>query len=98
MASLPGFSLAAQLRAGKTVHTGWCGLPAPMVAEVVAREGFSAVTLDSQHGMWDLAMLQIVPNIRIAAPRDAERLRELLSEAVDVDDAPQVDGWWQAVA
>ena len=57
MSSLPGFSLAAQLRAGETVHTGWCGLPAPMVAEVVAREGFSAVTLDSQHGMWDLAGL-----------------------------------------
>jgi 4-hydroxy-2-oxoheptanedioate aldolase len=57
MASLPGFSLAARLRAGETVHTGWCGLPAPMVAEVVAREGFVAVTLDSQHGMWDLAGL-----------------------------------------
>ena len=57
MAALPGFSLAARLRAGETVHTGWCGLPAPMVAEIVAREGFSAVTLDSQHGMWDLAGL-----------------------------------------
>jgi 4-hydroxy-2-oxoheptanedioate aldolase len=39
------------------VHTGWCGLPSPMVAEVVAREGFVAVTLDSQHGMWDTAAL-----------------------------------------
>jgi 4-hydroxy-2-oxoheptanedioate aldolase len=67
MSSLPGFSLAAQLRAGKTVHTGWCGLPAPMVAEVVAREGFAAVTLDSQHGMWDLAALAI----GIAAVRQA---------------------------
>jgi 4-hydroxy-2-oxoheptanedioate aldolase len=28
-----------------------------MVAEIVAREGFTAVTLDSQHGMWDLAGL-----------------------------------------
>jgi 4-hydroxy-2-oxoheptanedioate aldolase len=57
MSSLPGFSLAARLRAGETVHTGWCGLPSPTVAEVVAREGFSAVTLDSQHGLWDLAGL-----------------------------------------
>ena len=57
MSSLPGFSLAARLRAGETVHTGWCGLAAPMVAEIVAREGFAAVTLDSQHGMWDLAGL-----------------------------------------
>jgi 4-hydroxy-2-oxoheptanedioate aldolase len=57
MTPLPGFTLAARLRAGETVHTGWCGLPAPMVAEIVGREGFSAVTLDSQHGMWDLAAL-----------------------------------------
>jgi len=57
MSDLPGFSLAARLRAGETVHTGWCGLAAPMVAEAVAREGFSAVTLDGQHGMWDLAGL-----------------------------------------
>jgi 1-deoxy-D-xylulose-5-phosphate synthase len=35
-------------------------------------------------------MLQIVPNIRIAAPRDGARLRELLDEAVAVDDAPTV--------
>lgn len=57
MSSLPGFTLAARLRAGETVHTGWCGLPAPMVAEIVGREGFPAVTLDSQHGMWDLNAL-----------------------------------------
>jgi 4-hydroxy-2-oxoheptanedioate aldolase len=57
MPSLPGFSLATRLRAGETVHTGWCGLPSPLVAEAVAREGFTAVTLDSQHGLWDLAGL-----------------------------------------
>ena len=57
MTSLPGFALAARLRAGETVHTGWCGLSAPMVAEIVAREGFPAVTLDTQHGMWDLTAL-----------------------------------------
>jgi 4-hydroxy-2-oxoheptanedioate aldolase len=48
-------SLAARLRAGETVFTGWCGLPSPLVAETVGREGFAAVTLDSQHGLWDLA-------------------------------------------
>ncbi len=67
MSSLPGFSLAARLRAGTVVHTGWCGLPAPLVAETVAREGFSAVTLDSQHGLWDLAGLATA----IAAVRQA---------------------------
>jgi len=35
-------------------------------------------------------MLQIVPHIRIAVPRDAERLQEELREAVAVDDAPTV--------
>ena len=59
MASLPGFSLAARLRAGETVHSGWCGINAPLVAEIVAREGFTAVTLDSQHGLWDLAGLAV---------------------------------------
>ena len=37
------------------VYTGWCALPAPIVAETVAREGFCAVTFDGQHGLWDLA-------------------------------------------
>lgn len=40
--------------------------------------------------MWDLAILQVVPNIRIAAPRDATRLREELAEAVIVEDGPTV--------
>jgi 4-hydroxy-2-oxoheptanedioate aldolase len=55
MPSLPGFSLARRLAAGETVLTGWCGLPAPIVAETLAREGFAAVTLDQQHGLWDTA-------------------------------------------
>jgi len=54
---IPGFSLARRLRNGETVHTGWCGLPYPIVAEVVAREGFAAVTLDAQHGLWDMAAI-----------------------------------------
>jgi 4-hydroxy-2-oxoheptanedioate aldolase len=51
------FSLAARLRNGETVLSGWCGLPYPIVAEVIGREGFPAVTLDSQHGLWDTASL-----------------------------------------
>jgi 4-hydroxy-2-oxoheptanedioate aldolase len=53
MSSLPGFSLARRLAAGETVYTGWCGLPAPIVAESIAREGFVAVAIDQQHGLWD---------------------------------------------
>jgi len=53
--SLQGFSLARRLRAGETVYSGWCGLPYPIVTELVAREGFVAVALDGQHGLWDVA-------------------------------------------
>jgi 4-hydroxy-2-oxoheptanedioate aldolase len=49
------FSLARRLGAGETVHTGWCPLPYPIVAETIAREGFPAVTIDQQHGLWDTA-------------------------------------------
>lgn len=55
--SLPGFSLADRLRAGETVHCGWCSLPYPIVAELIGREGFAAATLDQQHGLWDTASL-----------------------------------------
>jgi 4-hydroxy-2-oxoheptanedioate aldolase len=55
MTSLPGYSLARRLAAGETVHTGWCGLPAPVIAETIAREGFVAVAIDQQHALWDTA-------------------------------------------
>jgi len=55
MTAQNGFSLAARLRAGETVHSAWCGLASPLIAEVMAREGFSAVTIDQQHGLWDSA-------------------------------------------
>jgi 1-deoxy-D-xylulose-5-phosphate synthase len=40
--------------------------------------------------MWDMSILQVVPGLRLAAPRDESRVRELLREAVDVSDAPTV--------
>jgi 4-hydroxy-2-oxoheptanedioate aldolase len=49
------FSLAQRLRTDEPVHSGWCGLAVPLVTEVIAREGFPAVTLDMQHGLWDIA-------------------------------------------
>lgn len=60
------------------------------VTFVLDRSGVTGPDGPSHHGIWDLAMLQIVPRIRIGAPRDAARLQELLREAVDVDDAPTV--------
>ncbi|MFB2583969.1 1-deoxy-D-xylulose-5-phosphate synthase [Herbiconiux liukaitaii] len=60
------------------------------VTFVLDRAGVTGPDGPSHHGMWDLALLQIVPRIRLAAPRDAERLREELAEAVRVNDAPTV--------
>jgi 1-deoxy-D-xylulose-5-phosphate synthase len=60
------------------------------VTFVLDRAGVTGPDGPSHHGMWDLAILQVVPNIRLAAPRDATRLREELREAVAVEDAPTV--------
>ncbi|WES65410.1 1-deoxy-D-xylulose-5-phosphate synthase [Microbacter sp. GSS18] len=60
------------------------------VTFVLDRAGVTGPDGPSHHGIWDLALLQLVPNIRIAAPRDAERLREELREAVAVEDGPTV--------
>ena len=40
---------------GKPIYAAWCTLGSPIVAETIAREGFSAVVLDAQHGLWDTA-------------------------------------------
>ena len=60
------------------------------VTFVLDRAGITGPDGASHHGMWDMALLQTVPNVRISAPRDAERLRETLNEAVNVADAPTV--------
>ncbi|MET0942466.1 MAG: HpcH/HpaI aldolase/citrate lyase family protein [Mesorhizobium sp.] len=43
-------SLAARLHSGETIFTAWSGIPDPLTVEVIARQGFDAVTLDMQHG------------------------------------------------
>lgn len=54
------------------------------------RAGVTGDDGPSHNGMWDLSILQVVPGLRLAVPRDAVRLREELREAVAVDDAPTV--------
>ncbi|MBB4735374.1 1-deoxy-D-xylulose-5-phosphate synthase [Micrococcus cohnii] len=66
------------------------GLHRAGVTFVLDRAGVTGPDGPSHHGMWDLALLQSVPNLAIAAPRDAEQLREQLREAVAVNDAPTV--------
>ena len=58
------------------------------VTFVLDRAGVTGPDGASHHGVWDLAIFQVVPNIRIAAPRDANLLRELLGEAVAIENAP----------
>jgi 1-deoxy-D-xylulose-5-phosphate synthase len=60
------------------------------VTFVLDRAGVTGDDGASHNGMWDMSILQVVPGLRIAAPRDAARLRELLREAVQVVDAPTV--------
>ncbi|WP_405834216.1 1-deoxy-D-xylulose-5-phosphate synthase [Streptomyces sp. NBC_01176] len=57
---------------------------------VLDRSGVTGDDGPSHNGLWDLATLQAVPGLRIAAPRDVLTLREELGEAVAVTDAPTV--------
>jgi 1-deoxy-D-xylulose-5-phosphate synthase len=52
------------------------------------RAGITGPDGASHHGMWDGSILQLVPGLRIAVPRDGSRLTELLREAIAIDDGP----------
>jgi len=58
------------------------------VTFVLDRSGITGDDGPSHHGIWDLALTGIIPTMRVAAPRDASRLRETLREAIDISDAP----------
>ncbi|MFE9860343.1 1-deoxy-D-xylulose-5-phosphate synthase [Streptomyces sp. NPDC005780] len=60
------------------------------VTFVLDRAGVTGTDGASHNGMWDMSILQCVPTLRIAAPRDADQVRAQLREAVEVDDAPTV--------
>ena len=58
------------------------------VTFVLDRAGVTGPDGASHHGMWDGSILQLVPGMRIAVPRDGARIAELLREALAVDDGP----------
>jgi 1-deoxy-D-xylulose-5-phosphate synthase len=60
------------------------------VTFVLDRAGVTGDDGPSHNGMWDLSVLQVVPGLRIAAPRDTETLRAELREAIAVTDGPTV--------
>jgi 1-deoxy-D-xylulose-5-phosphate synthase len=58
------------------------------VTFVLDRAGVTGPDGASHHGMWDMSILQVVPGIQIAAPRDEASLRDSLREAVAVETRP----------
>ncbi len=60
------------------------------VTFVLDRAGITGDDGASHNGMWDMALMRIVPGLRLAAPRDEPTMRQALREAVAVDDAPTV--------
>ncbi|MFM7147872.1 MAG: transketolase C-terminal domain-containing protein, partial [Actinomycetales bacterium] len=67
-----------------------CALHQAGVTFVLDRAGVTGDDGPSHNGMWDMSMLQVVPGLRLAAPRDESTLRRALREAVAVSDAPTV--------
>jgi 1-deoxy-D-xylulose-5-phosphate synthase len=57
---------------------------------VLDRAGVTGPDGASHNGMWDGSILQVVPGLKVAAPRDGSRVAELLNEAVRVSDGPTV--------
>ena len=55
------------------------------VTFVLDRSGFTGDDGPSHNGVWDLALTGIVPNLKVAAPRDGARLKELLSESISLN-------------
>jgi 1-deoxy-D-xylulose-5-phosphate synthase len=60
------------------------------VVFVLDRAGVTGEDGPSHNGMWDLSVLQVVPGLRIASPRDAVTLREELREALEFSAGPSV--------
>ena len=47
-------ALARQIKSGPCVLSAWCGVPEPLIAELLVREGFDTAVLDMQHGAYDI--------------------------------------------
>jgi 1-deoxy-D-xylulose-5-phosphate synthase len=60
------------------------------VTFVLDRAGITGPDGASHHGMWDMSILQVVPGLHLAAPRDGTRLREALAQSLAIEDAPSV--------
>lgn len=63
--------LKADMTSGKKIVLGWCSIPSPVTAEIVARQGFDALAVDLQHGLMDyqtaLSLLQVIDALGVPA-------------------------------
>lgn len=48
------------------------------------RSGITGDDGPSHNGMWDLSLAAMIPGLQVGVPRDGERLRELLRQAVQI--------------
>ncbi len=63
--------LPERLGSAQRLLSAWCTVPEPIIAALLAREAFDAVTLDMQHGAIDFAaMLRTIPMV-VAAGKPA---------------------------
>jgi len=60
------------------------------VTFVLDRAGITGDDGPSHHGIWDLALTGIVPHMHVGAPRDGERLKEILRACVSIENAPSM--------
>jgi 1-deoxy-D-xylulose-5-phosphate synthase len=60
------------------------------VTFVLDRAGITGDDGPSHHGIWDLALTGIVPNMHVGAPRDGARLKEILRQCVVIENAPSM--------
>lgn len=67
-----------------------CALHKAGVTFILDRAGITGDDGASHNGVWDMSMLQVVPGLQIAAPRDESTLKQALREAIDINDAPSV--------
>lgn len=60
------------------------------VTIVLDRAGVTGPDGPSHNGVWDVSIAGIVPGLRLASPRDQQRLSEALRLAINITDGPTV--------
>ena len=71
----PAIALAERIRSGAPAFAAWCGIPDPLVPEIMVREGFDCAVLDMQHGAYDYAIaVQAIANVAAAGKGSIVRI------------------------